>query len=188
MKLTNKNSNLLPYLALLVLLIIVIFQQMVIYTYFDGRDFYSLIARGNHFVLTEKQIDDLKLQIVKNTPEFTHFEPGAKFGWVFFKVDSLSLQKELYDAVKKELKKKYLVYLSKEDIPPKNIQKNEDDYISGYNDGFRFSFNIEFLNKNKVRVHYEDYEGSLAASGFWIIYKWNKEKWKMVKIGGKWIS
>jgi hypothetical protein len=188
MKLKNHNSNLLPYLAMLVLLVVVIFQEMVIYTYFDGRDVYSLIARGNHFLLNKEQIDDLKLQIVKNTPEYTHFEPGAKFDWVFLQVDSLSVQKELYDTIVQEFKKRYTVYLAKENIPIEHINKSENGYLMGYNNGFRFSYRCEFLNRNKLRIHYDDYEGCLAASGFWIIYKWNGKKWKIVKKGPMWVS
>ena len=188
MNIKHQNTNLLLILLIAVLLMVIIYQQLFIYSQYGGRDIDSILAQGKHIVLNEKQINDLTIQIINNTPEHTHFEPGAKFKWVIISADSLSIQKELFNSVINEFKKHYSVYLSKDNIPKEYISKNDQGETIDYIDGFRFSYSLEFFSKNKIRIHYNDWEGELAASNYWILYKWTRNKWQTIKKGPMCIS
>jgi hypothetical protein len=132
---------------------------------------------GKPVTLSPLQARRLAEAIVKNTPEYIHFEAGTKFDWVLTDWDSASTPPEVEKAVLRLLAKKYKkVYRHEAELPPEALVMHEGQ-LAGYQGGFSFGFEIEREGLGIVKVRYHDYEGNLAASGHWKRYLWNGLFW-----------
>jgi hypothetical protein len=124
--------------------------------------------------LTDAQSRALAEEIVMHTPEHIHFEEGATFSWVLFERQAGDPAPVLTEMVIDLLKKRYVVYLSKDRVP------RDQMFVDGgliLLDGFRFSFSIRLIDSETVQVSYSDYEGPEGASSQTNGYKWKESKW-----------
>jgi hypothetical protein len=118
---------------------------------------------------------------MENTPENIHYSKSKKFAWVLLTEKIKLSPAELQGEVIKELQKKYTVYLRREEVPTKLIEKNDDGSWYGITDGFTFSFWIEFESVDVIKVNYVDWENMLAASSHWKRYRWTGKDWLMIE-------
>jgi hypothetical protein len=119
-------------------------------------------------------------EVLKNTPEYTHFAPGTVFSWCLFRSPKEDPLPELTQAVLARLRKKYVVYLSDAEIPAEE-KLFHDGRLGGYRNGFSFEVHLERLGPRLVKIHYADWEGLLAASRHHQVYKWTGRAWKVVE-------
>lgn len=119
----------------------------------------------------------LAKHVLDNTPEHTHFVKGIEFEWCLFIPPKDDPLPQLAEEVLKRLGKKYAVYLTEEDIPPsRKIYRGGQ--LAGFQGGFLFRYEIEALGPARIRIHYSDWEGLLAASRHSVTYEWNGKSWK----------
>ncbi len=137
-------------------------------------------ADGPH-ALSETQIRLLAEEILKNTPEHTHFSEGTVFSWVVLAPEVQTNPQALQDEVMRLLKEKYKVYLDKNRLPDDVLVKDENGQLIGYRHGFSFSYFMTPESKGHVKIHYSDYEGRLAASAHWKRYGWTGRNWETVE-------
>lgn len=126
------------------------------------------------------RIDLLAREILKNTPEYIHYDKGARFRWVVIGTTH-DTGSELHGEVIKQLRQKYTVYLSNDEVPERLKRRSRDGRLVGYKEGLRFSFRTEFREPRIVTIHYSDWEGSLAASWHWKRYEWTGTSWRVVE-------
>jgi hypothetical protein len=117
----------------------------------------------------------LAAEIARHTPEYVHFEPGARFAWVWVQLDAKAADSDLTKAVLSILRQRYVVYLSEEEIPAGKVRR--DDHHPSYIDGFKFEFKVTHLNSSTVEIVYQDYEGPLASALQTIVYEWSGTDW-----------
>ena len=128
--------------------------------------------------LSEQQAKALADEILKHTPEFVHFEPGAKFRWAVFSVPSENPYPDVTDRVRTGLRERYVLYSDAGAIPPET--RLDLRGAEGYRGGFLFSVNIKRVARKKVEVEYKDFEHALAASEQTVVYEWTNGAWKVV--------
>jgi hypothetical protein len=121
----------------------------------------------------------LAAEIVRHTPEYVHWDPGARFSWVWVHINGRDVDSDLTKAVLSMLRQRYIVYLRGEDIPANKVVQ-EGGYPE-YLDGFKFEFKVTHLNSSMVEIVYKDYEGQLASALQTIVYEWNGSDWVVKK-------
>jgi len=146
------------------LLIVILFFSMIGCDSSSEKPDYSLLAE----------------QVLKNTPEYTHFEPGTTFSWCLFEPPEQDNLPQLTKAVITNLSEKYKLYLSKTEIPDilKTVRNGE---LTAYKNGFSFRIRVEILSQHKIKIHYSDWVGNLAASLHFKVYKWTGKSWKIIE-------
>ncbi len=136
----------------------------------------------------QARIEALADEIVRHTPEHVHYAEGTAFSWVFVELQEPQPIPGLSEAVLKRLRERYTVYRSEEEIPEDRLSRAPDRTLLGYQDGFRFKFEVEVLGPDRVKVRYEDWEGNMAGSGQTITYEWNGSAWEIVEKGPLFVS
>ena len=119
-------------------------------------------------------------EVLNNTPEHLHFAPGASFSFVVYAGPVNQSIPGFSEMIRGELKKNYTVYSNLAEVP-EGKKSIEDDYLMGLKDGFQFWVEYRELSPSKVKISYKDWEGNLAASSHYKIYKWTGRKWKILK-------
>ncbi|HET6266726.1 MAG TPA: hypothetical protein VFG11_03340 [Acidobacteriota bacterium] len=120
----------------------------------------------------------LAAEVLRQTPEYTHFAPGAHFKWVLFVPPSPDPYPEVTKTLRTALKKKYSLYDKRADLPASSIEKTPAG--EGYVGGFQFTVTIKQLDKDKIEVQYNDFENPIAAGDQTIRYQWIKGAWKEI--------
>ena len=133
-------------------------------------------------VFSESQIDSLVQEIMRHTPEYTHYVEGYKFDWVLFTPPDKDPYPAITNKIRSELKQKYTVYDKDGDLPAELISYDPDDPVGGkiYLGGFEFSVEIRRLYENTIEVTYDDFENSMAAGNQTIRYQWQGNRWKVI--------
>ncbi len=129
----------------------------------------------------------LAKHVLDNTPEHTHFVTGTRFSWCLFISPTNDPLPPLTAEVVARLRKKYTVYLAEEEIPSER-KMYRGGQLAGFQGGFMFRIEVEPLGPARVRIHYYDWEGMLAASGRNVTYEWTGRAWQVVDKGNMWIS
>jgi hypothetical protein len=119
-------------------------------------------------------------EVLRNTPEHTHFVRGTTFSWCMFRSPKDDPLPEVTQAVLAKLRGKYVVYLSDSEIPDA-LRRFDAGRLVGYSNGFSFAIHIERLGPRVVKIHYSDWEGNLAASAHYKVYRWTGRSWRVVK-------
>jgi len=119
-------------------------------------------------------------EVLKNTPEHIHFAPGANFSWCLFGGIEGDPLPDLKGEVLRKLRLRYTVYLAKDDVPP-HYKQFHDGRLAGYHRGFSFNVRVETINRSTIRIGFADWEGSLAASSHWKVYKWTGSRWRILE-------
>lgn len=141
------------------------------------------VLTSGELKLTRAQIDGLAVQILKNTPEYTHFSKGAEFSWVLLVPEVRTNPQELQDKVLELLSKKYRVYSDEAALPESAVRKDAQGRLQSYKDGFSFSYTVTPAGSDAVKVQYLDHENPLAASAHHKIYKWGWRGWRIIEVG-----
>ena len=136
--------------------------------------------------LSGAQIEALAVRILENTPEHLHWAPGTTFAWVLFAPTHIEAPEAVRTEVLRQLKLKYTVYHSKEEVPDDH-KEMRNGQLAGYTEGFSFNFKLHLEDK-LVHIDYSDWEGVLAASWHTVTYRWNGKEWAIVKTGPMTVS
>jgi hypothetical protein len=128
--------------------------------------------------LSNAQLASLAAEVLRQTPEYTHFTPGGHFDWVLFVPPSPDSHPKITSYLRNALKKKYSVYDKRSDLPPSYIEKGQvgDNFVGG----FQFTVTVKRLDNDTIEVEYKDFEGPAAAGDQTIRYQWQKTAWKEV--------
>jgi hypothetical protein len=154
-------------------------RLLIVILFFITNGCSSSLEKPNYSLLAE--------QVLNNTPEYTHFEPGTKFSWCLFEPPEKDNLPQLTKAVITNLSRKYKLYLSRTEIPnTSKILINGKLY--GYKKGFWFWIHVEILSQQKIKIHYSDWVGDLASSRHFKVYKWNGKSWEIIEISGMTVS
>lgn len=153
------------------LLIVILFFSMIGCDSSSEKPDYSLLAE----------------QVLKNTPEYTHFEPGTTFSWCLFEPPEQDNLPQLTKAVITNLSKKYKLYLSRTEIP-NSLKSFYNGELVGYKNGFSFGIRVEILSQHKIKIHYSDWVGDLASSSHFKVYKWTGKSWEIIEISSMFVS
>ena len=119
-------------------------------------------------------------KVLENTPEHTHFAPGTAFSWCLFRSPPDDPLPELTRAVLAKLRSKYVVYLSDSEIPDA-ARLFDAGRLVGYRNGFSFAIHVDRLGPRVVKIRYSDWEGVLAASRHYQVYRWTGRSWRVVE-------
>src|SRR5687768_13652584 len=111
--------------------------------------------------LSHDQLTALAREVLRHTPEHTHFAETTRFEWVFFTPGDEVAYPEAIPAIRQALTSKYTVY-SRGDKLPSGAERH-DGVGTSYVGGFLFSVSIRRIDVKTIEIEYSDYEGSLAA-------------------------
>ena len=125
--------------------------------------------------LSDDQVRALAREVLRHTPEHTHFAQGTRFDWVFFTPGDEVAYPEAIPAIRDALASKYQVYSGDEKLPPG--AEGHDGVSTSYVGGFLFSVSIRRVDEKTIEVEYSDYEGSLAAGRQTVRYQWRGSHW-----------
>jgi hypothetical protein len=87
----------------------------------------------------------------------------------------------LQDEVMTLLKEKYTVYLDKNSLPNKLLVKDENGQLSGFRDGFSFSYSVALESERRVKIRCINWVGDLVSSGHWKRCKWTGTDWEIIE-------
>lgn len=134
---------------------------------------------ASYFALSSTCIPSLALNL---TPEHTHFAKDPSFSWVLLELDYCkNLTASQKDKLLLLLRERYgTVYLSKDDVPVTEVDRNPEGWVVGYNRGFSYNFSVVSSGPFWVRVSHGDYEANLAASYGEDVYVWFLGVWVKV--------
>ncbi len=135
------------------------------------------------------RLELLASEVLRNTPEHTHFAPETEFSWVYLQ-PTIVAPPALAAEVERLMVERYKVFKTHEEIPEDLLSHvdAEGREHSMIRDGFYFSYEVESISPERVRITYRDYEGPLAASGRSVVYVWSGVEWTTESVDSRWIS
>jgi hypothetical protein len=128
--------------------------------------------------LSDEQASALAREVLRHTPEHTHFADSTKFDWVFFTPGKNSDYPEAFAAIRSALAGKYALYSTAEEMP--DTAERHDGMGPSYVGGFLFSVAIRKVDATTIEVEYSDYEGTLAGGRQSVRYQWRGGRWVKV--------